>query len=79
MSLLVCNTILQTPTTMSLLDKSNLFMNTTHVWLDGVARDKTGDDGKVGPRLFVYVCVCVCMFAYVCVCMCMYVYACVCM
>ena len=29
--------------------------------------------------VYVYVCMCVCMYVYVCVCMCMYVYVCVCM
>jgi len=29
--------------------------------------------------MYVYVCVCMCMYVYVCVCMCMYVYVCVCM
>ncbi len=45
-SLLVCSNILQTATTMSLADKSSMFASTTHLWLDGVPRDKVGDDGK---------------------------------
>ncbi len=46
MGLTVCNNVLHTPDTLTLIDKSSLFQNRTIVWLDGVARDRVGDDGK---------------------------------
>jgi hypothetical protein len=47
LSLRVCNSILHTGNTLTLVDKSPVFTNRTALWLDGIARDRVGDDGKV--------------------------------
>ena len=47
MSISLVNTVLHTAHAVVLVDKSSLFTKRTVVWLDGVARDLVGDDGKV--------------------------------
>ncbi len=42
----MCDNILHTPTTFSLTVTSGAFSSTTHLWLDGLPRDRVGDDGR---------------------------------
>lgn len=46
MELVVCDNVLHTSKTLTLVLRSAVFVSCTHLWLDGYARDKVGEDGK---------------------------------